>query len=218
MKNIAKIALVAASALAVASSAHAAYHQGDLLVGFTGGTSDTIYDLGQFSTLVSGETWNVGSSLGTSFGVIGASSTANGSHIYSTSSDSAQNGYAQQGNYTLAKGDIGTIAGSLTGIGQSRNTTPTDTTGWTSQTDQPPGTPGNTFQNDFYNPNVGGGSQAFLFVNSPFEAAGTADGYFTYSGSTLTFNVAAVPEPATYGVIAGFGLLALALRRQFVKA
>lgn len=49
----------------------------------------------------------------------------------------------------------------------------------------------------------------------------TYDGYFNLdiNGSSLSFTydpTAAVPEPATYGLFAGAGLLLVALRRQFI--
>jgi hypothetical protein len=46
----------------------------------------------------------------------------------------------------------------------------------------------------------------------------TYEGWFTYyPDDEITFNggVSAVPEPSTYGLVAGLSLLALALRRQF---
>jgi hypothetical protein len=57
------------------------------------------------------------------------------------------------------------------------------------------------------------------------QSGWTYDGYFTLtftgpSSETLTFTPASfvpVPEPATYGLIAGFGLLALSFRRQFLS-
>jgi hypothetical protein len=216
MKQTSKYALVAAAALAAAASAQA-YTQGDLLVGFDGGSSDFIYDLGQFSSLTAGETWTIGTSLGTRFGVVGASTIASGSHIFSTSFDSAQNGYLQGGNYQTAKANIGTINGTLSS-GLSRTTTSADTTGWTFQTDQPAGTPGNTFQNNYYNPNVSASATAYFFSNTPFETSPTLDGSFTYNAASGVLTFSAVPEPSTYGLFAGFGLLALALRRQVVKA
>ena len=57
MKRTTKYALLAASTLAVAATAQAQYTYGDLLVGFTGGSQDFIYDLGQVSSLHVGETW-----------------------------------------------------------------------------------------------------------------------------------------------------------------
>ena len=91
MKRTTQYALLAASAIALAASAQAQYVNGDLLVGFTGGSQDFIYDLGQFSTLTLGKTWNIGPARGTEFGIVGALNS--GSHIFATSSDSAENGY-----------------------------------------------------------------------------------------------------------------------------
>src|ERR1035437_6387689 len=73
MKQTTKCALLTASALAVAASDQAGqYVNGDLLVGFSGATSDFIYDLGQVTSLSLGQTWNVGAHQGTQFGVVGA--------------------------------------------------------------------------------------------------------------------------------------------------
>jgi len=214
MRKTSKYALLLTSALAVATSAQA-YNNGDLLVGFTGGSQDFIYDLGPASSLTIGETWNIGANLGTQFGVVGALNS--GSHIYATSSDSAENGY----NYSTAffnqdRADISTIAGSVV-PGQSRTTTPTDTTGWTMETAQSAGTPGNYLFNHMFNPNVSVYSTAYLFDNSGVGA--TPDSYFQYNPSgQLAFGTAAVPEPATFSLLGVFGLLALAARRQLIKA
>ena len=91
MKKTSKYALLAAAALSVAASAQA-YVNGDLLVGFTGDTSDFIYDLGNVSLLSQSGSWTIGSGLGTEFGVVGSLNT--GQHIFATSFDSAENGFA----------------------------------------------------------------------------------------------------------------------------
>lgn len=132
MKRTTQYALIAASALALAASAQAQYVNGDLLVGFTGASQDFIYDLGQLSTLTLGQTWDIGPGLGTQFGVVGALNS--GSHIFATSSDSAENGYSYYtAFFNQDRADISTLAGSLV-AGQSRTTSPTDPTGWTIET------------------------------------------------------------------------------------
>lgn len=77
--------------------------------------------------------------------------------------------------------------------------------------------------------NFGGSSTIVedLWENA-FSSSANPNGAWTYegditinlSGSTpvVTFDAASVPEPTTYGMIAGGGLLLLALRRQFVRS
>lgn len=217
MKKTTKYALLAASAFAAAAAAQAQYVNGDLLIGFTGGTSDFIYDLGQASSLTLNQTWNLGANRGLQFGVVGSQQT--GRIIYATSSDSVnENSYDPTGLWPNARADITTIAQGLT-FGQSRTTDPADTTGWTFETAQPPGTPGNTFQNDFLNPNVSVSSVAYLYDNLNTGTV-TPDSFFSYDSASgqLAYGAIAVPEPATLSLLGGFGLLALALRRQRIKA
>ena len=195
MRRTTRYALLAASVLALAASAPAQYVNGDLLVGFTGGSQDFIYDLGQLSTLTLGTTWNLGPGLGTEFGVVGAVNT--GSHIFATSSDSAENGYSYYtAFFNQDRADISTLAGSLV-AGQSRTTTPTDTTGWTMQTAQPTGTPGNYLFNHLFNPNASVSSTAYFFDNS--GAGVVPDSFFSYNSASgqLSFGVSSVPEPTT---------------------
>jgi hypothetical protein len=220
MRKTPKYALLLASALAVAASAQAQYVNGDLLVGFTGGSQDFIYDLGQASSLSLGQTWNIGANLGTQFGVLGAQNT--GKHVYATSFDSAnENNFSPAGLFPNARADITTIAGGLT-LGNSRTTTPAAadwTTGWTYQTAQAAGTPGNTFQNDYFNPNVSVASKAYLYDNLN-DGTVISDNFFSYNSSSgqLAFGVIAIPEPTTVSLLGGLGLLALAVHRKFAKA
>lgn len=195
MNRISKLAFVAVSALVITSSSQAG--NGELIVGFTGGSSDFLYDLGAYTSLVSGMTWSLGASRGNGFGVVGYQTT--GRHIYATSSDSAENGYvltAGSGAFNPIRADMDAIFGTLT-PGMSRTTTPSDQSGWTYNCAQPFGTPGGILQNDlFYTPNVDASTKAYFFDNAGGSAA-VPKGYFTYNSGSgiLTYTLAAAPPP-----------------------
>jgi len=217
MKNKMKIALLSTACLLMAGPARAQnYGNGDLLLGFTGGANDFIYDLGQFSSLTLGETWNVGPGRGTKFGVVGAQS--GGKHIYATSFDSAENSFDPLALYNTAAANVMTVSGQpiAVTVGTSRATSSGDTTGWTYQTAQAPGTPGNTFQNNFFNPNVDVGATAYFFDNANTGIV-TPKNVFTYDSANGILTYSQVPEPAVGCLLLGGGLLIMSLRRQRLR-
>lgn len=209
MKKSLHPAVVVMALAATTACVHAtgtSYTYGDLLVGFDGGTQDFIYDLGAFSALSDGKTWSLGSNLGTRYGVVGAS-TMSTKHIYSTSFASDENAFSPFNTYNLTRPTVVTTAeiivsgGSFKYLsaGESKTTTPSDTTGWTFETDQSAGTPGTTFQNNFFNPNVDVGSMAYFFDNDASSSSSggtvTTAGYFFYdtAAGVLTYH-RAVPS------------------------
>ena len=210
MNDIRKVMLSAAAALAVAVSAQAQYVNGDLLAGFTGGPSDFILDLGPYSGLSLGQTWTVPANLGTEFGVVGALNF--GQVIFATSSDRAENGFNPQGLFTGARADVATLAQGSLSAGLSATLTPSLTYSWTYQTAQPAGTPGKSFENDFFNPNVSAGSTAYFFGNAN-NGTVEAENAFTYNNVSGQLTYSAVPEPGTVSLLAVMGLVGLAVRR-----
>jgi hypothetical protein len=214
MNNIRKVMLSAVAALGLAVPAQAQYVNGDLLAGFTGGPNDFILDLGPLSGLKLGQTWSIGANLGTEFGVVGSLNL--GQIIFATSSDSAENSFNPQGLFTTTRADVATLAqGSLT-AGTSTTMSPSLTYSWTYQTGQPAGTPGKSFQNDFFNPNVSVGSPAFFFGNAN-NGTVASENMFTYNSVSGQLSYQAVPEPGTLSLLAVMGLAGLTVRRRLAR-
>ncbi|HLH56756.1 MAG TPA: PEP-CTERM sorting domain-containing protein [Verrucomicrobiae bacterium] len=243
MKTSLKTTMLAVAGMALMiDAAHAQYAAGDLVAGFTSGSgNDVIYDLGQFSNFSNGETWNLLSALtsspggyanlnGLNWGVVGAQSTGLNSAlktVYSTVAHGQSTAPVNIPNTSTFNGiatSVNTIgqwvtAGSPAGIIAS-----SDPASWNGETIV--GGSG-TFFNNYgsatpSDPNsatpasfTSGSVVEDLYGVKANNTAATLLGTFTLSSTgVLTFNAVAVPEPSTYGVLAGLGLLAVCLRRQ----
>jgi hypothetical protein len=235
--------LVAATAVA-ASTAQAQYTQGDLLGGFTYGSgNDVILDLGSYASLVNGEQWNVGALLqsatvgnhaslaGVQFGVLGvapAGGPAGTRPIWSTYAGPAGN----LGTFTATKfstfslpaatlGGLVTTAGSGNIVGYGTDTS-SDSISFFNESDP--------LQVNTWGANYGVDPKSAAFSSAPVVLStyqtilnGTLPttqpplSFTLTADGQLTYGAVAVPEPATYGLLAGLGVLALSVRRQVLS-
>jgi hypothetical protein len=215
-KHIKALLMAVAASAVVASTAHAA--SGDLIVGFEHGSGNTyVVNLGQFSALANGTTWSLGSQLaaagfnastpgsGVNFGVIGFNNLD--STLYSTFGP-----VDPTSDFNGAKTVVNTI--------NNNNHTQAFGSGldWFTETENTFAA-GNWFGNTLNNPNATQPGAATL--NSFGLDSSTTASFLDFTlgaDGTLTYGVVAAPEPSTYGLVAGLGLLLVAFRRQFVKA
>jgi hypothetical protein len=226
MKQLYKAALLAALGLASVSSVHAAYSAGDLLVGFTTSSgNDLVYDLGKESNLSNGETFSALSTLLSAdfsnlsivnWGVIGmaANSGTVRTAWTTTSPGIAPSTIGNNSQYGTIYGSLNTIAGTtVTSAGAHSSPLASATSSWNTETLN--GTLASDYVNAYENPNVvGAGSADFSSVLSDGITT-TPLGQFTLGANdSFTFSAVAVPEPTTYGMLAGAGLLVVSMRNQ----
>lgn len=235
MKSSYKLTLLAALGLAGVTAAHAqAYNDGtstqpgDLVVGvYQPGSANTeVIDLGSASSLTSGEMWNLSSGLTAAgitaltstaqFGVVGDLASSTGADaVYATTGGSTPNKINGTSAFASIDSGMGTVAVGPQGVG-SQNLSG----GWDWKTSADPTSPNGTVAANLgYSPSVLVTGQAFLWTILDNNSAPSEDGYFTLNTGTdvLTFNTVAVPEPTTYGLLAGAGLLLVSLRNTFSR-
>lgn len=233
MKNSYKAALLAAIGLVSISAAQAqTYTSGDLLVGFTTGSgTDLIYDLGQESALVNGETFSglstllssdFGSLSSVNWGVIGNGANSGSPRTLWTTTAVGVTPATVQGNpkFSALNNDLGLLAENFAGAtsaGQSATVSATASTSWNVVT-TPNATLSTDYINEYENPNVVGANSAAFSQVLNNGSTPTLLGDFTLGADdSFTFNTVSVPEPTTYGMIAAAGLLVVAFRNQFSR-
>jgi hypothetical protein len=233
MKSSYKLALLAALGLASVTAAHAqAYNDGsstqpgDLIVGVyqPGATSTEVIDLGAFTSLVNGQTWNLSSGLSTAgitlsstgfFGVVGDFSNPSGADsVYSTLANGTPSKINGNSAFSSIDSGFSTIAIGPESIGSQNLSGGND---WKTSAD--PTVSGTAAASLGYSPDVAVTSGAKLWTINDDNSAPTLDGTFTLNTTSdvLTFNAVAVPEPTTYGLVAGAGLLIVSLRGKFSR-
>ncbi len=224
MKKQLQATLLAVVTGVAASSAQAATYNGDLLIGFTAQSgTDVIYDLGATSSLFNGQTWNLSSLLSgfnlstVNWGVIGDKS-GTPRVAWTTTAVGGAVPANLPSNTKWATLDTATKSiyqnFSTAGAGVSLSIAATDDNSWNQQTIN--GTLATAYHNAYANPNVVGLTSDTFYQVSANNTSPVELGSFSLGAdSMVTYTTVAVPEPSTYSLLAGAGLLAVSLRNQF---
>jgi hypothetical protein len=219
MNRLKKTTVLAAALLAAAASTQAQSSSDTIYVGLIGGANDINLNAGQAGNLYQGETWNLSSVSGigsvTSFGALG---TENSYAMWFTAASASQAG-TSPGDFG---GTINTFVNTVASyLHPAVNATATIAAGavpptpesWTEATTGS----GDVASELSFSPQLATGAKAYLFSQDANGDTPNAHSYFTFNtaNDVLTYG-AAVPEPASFGLLAGLGVLALAIRRRIV--
>lgn len=215
-------AVLLAAALAAAASTQAATYSGDLLIGFTSQSgNDFLYDLGQASSLFSGETFNLigplaGFNLSTvQWGVIGDKNVGGMRTAWTTTGGLAPTTIPSSAAWATIDTATKSIYQNfpLGGAGDNFSIAATDDNSWNQQTIN--GALTTQYHNAYENPNVIGIGSASLFSLVANGSAPSQVGSLSLSANgTVTFT--AVPEPSAC-MLAGIGLLGLSFWKRMAK-
>ena len=225
MKNTIKASLIALAIAGVATAAQAAsYPSGDLIIGFTiSSGNDYMFDLGQVSSLTSGEVFHLGTGLNTANAGLISSSTK-----WGVVGNDEVNGFAystkavglppavNEGLWGAQDTAVNSIYSIFASGGPGASSAPGSSldNSWNHQTVAP--TLVTQYRNAYDNPNQTGFASLNLYSMFLDESAPSLLGTFSFANNgDVTFSAVAVPEPTTYGLFAAAGVLALSLRKQF---
>jgi hypothetical protein len=227
-----KLALLAALGLAgtlaaQAQSINSSYVTGDLLVGVYDPTvaNTEVVDIGSFSSLQNGETWDLSSLLtsagfsstlnaASQFGVVGYQTVvgSTGDSIYST--DASQPPSLLRNTRFTAMPDVNTL-----GLNEGAQLIPSPYINpgvdWYSETLA--GSSSTLFADIGYQVNATVGNAAQLWTTVANNSTPSQDSTFTLNPSTEVLTYGTVPEPSTLGLFGGAGVLLLAFRNKFSR-
>lgn len=239
MKNSYKALLLAVLGLSAVSAAQAQ----DMLLGFTDTSAnasahnDYVLDIGAYTSFTTTATLGGsinGSTIASAYGNVDANYLNDVSVGAVTGNNAPKFVYQTVGFVSpLTAAEIGS-AGALVSAVAVGEYASSSTTGWSANVETDPS---NVGANNGISGSISGDTGLLMdYLNngviSETVVSGTVSGIRTVNESTLGtltvnlnndtwsfngVNATSVPEPATYGLLAGAGLLVTGLRRQFVK-
>src|SRR5262245_35509370 len=238
MNGYVKNMLLTTTAIAMVATAKAQYAPGDLVIGVTGGAvNDVLFDLGAGTSLPTSGTLNLSSFLSSSLlqgndytslagkfvGVIGERPTPGGTTgnqgIWSTKPHgaAAPATLASLSAFNGARLAVDSTGGLIDGTGSPANSIAVDKTDPNSWNANVRNGGANSFTSTYGDASVpfAGSSTVLDLYYEKWQDAPTGPallGTLTL-GSDYSLSFEAVPEPTTFGLFAGLGLLVLGLRR-----